>query len=632
MRASAEDVEGDEHWDRQNASQLDGPAYIRGLQQEGSAPKPDEEPAQDGDDEEYEQRMIEQVQRDRQAEADWSESDSAVASKKQSSEVMQQAVRSSRAKAIVPAIEPQESFRMTGTLSVAVYQGCVFFNQYLVVRFLGKGACGKVYLVMDTLDNKLYALKITHKSDISKDAAKAGRDGKPAKAPKDPMEDLRAEVAIMGRVAHPNMVVLKEVVDDPQRNKVLIVMNYAEGGPILPRKAISQGIWLPENICRQYFRDMVRSLEYLHSQKVIHGDLKPENILLTSSGVVKLSDFGCSRVFVTGNEYFDRFRGTPAFLAPEMMKPQTHYRGRPVDVYAMGVCLYALAFGTIPFSASNLFKLFQRVQEEPVRFPSHPPVSESLISLLERLLDKDPKRRITIAELLSDPWVTLNGTYPMRPFKQLFRNGVLQYDPDPPQTNYLKDMLQLQHRYVTFAPGTVVIQQGEVGYYLALITEGEVEVCVKPRPGGDSNGKAEDAQALAHDSKLLAQLLRRSANARKAIKAKKRQDGLYCIAERSTGDVLGEMALIRESHSRKATVIARTPLKVALYTYAEIEAYGTSQPGAIHQLKQLCWQRDAELMYFAAMYRLAEAHEYFVSCLQGQGYTREQLAQMGTGR
>lgn len=134
---------------------------------------------------------------------------------------------------------------MTYTLCVAVYQGCVFFNQYLVVKFLGKGACGKVYLVMDTLDNSLYALKITQKQDFSK-SSKA-KDGKPAK---NPLEDLRAEVAIMGRVAHPNMVCLKEVVDDPQRNKVLIVMNYAEGGPILPRKAIAQGMMLPEDMCR----------------------------------------------------------------------------------------------------------------------------------------------------------------------------------------------------------------------------------------------------------------------------------------------------------------------------------------------------------------------------------------------
>lgn len=71
------------------------------------------------------------------------------------------------------------------------------------------------------------------------------------------------------------------------------------------------------------------------------------------------------------------------------------------------------------------------------------------------------------------------------------------------------------------------------------------------------------------------------------------------------------MALVRESRTRKATVVATTPLKVALYTYADIDAYGQDHPGAIHQLKQLCWRRDAELMHFAAMYRLAEASSYF---------------------
>lgn len=71
------------------------------------------------------------------------------------------------------------------------------------------------------------------------------------------------------------------------------------------------------------------------------------------------------------------------------------------------------------------------------------------------------------------------------------------------------------------------------------------------------------------------------------------------------------MAFNRDSRARKATVVATAPLKVALYTYVDIEAYGQAHPGAIHQLKQLCWRRDAELMHFAAMYRLAEASSYF---------------------
>ena len=293
------------------------------------------------------------------------------------------------------------------------------------------------------------------------------------------------------------------------------------------------------SVCRHYFRDILRSLDYLHSQKIIHGDLKPENILLTSNGVVKLSDFGCSRVFVTGNEYFDRFRGTPAFLAPEIMKRQTHYRGRPVDVYAMGVCLYALVFGTIPFSASNLYKLFQKVQEEPIRFPSTPSVSPALVSVLEQMLAKDPKKRIAISELRKDSWVTCDGAYPMRPFKELFKRGTLQYDPDPPVMNYLKHMLQLKHRYVTFAKGTMVIQQNEVGYYLALIVEGQADVCVKPRPGGENVDPSEDAQSLQHNTVLLQSLQVRAQEAKAVVDAKKKDQGLYCIAQRKAGDVLG---------------------------------------------------------------------------------------------
>lgn len=70
----------------------------------------------------------------------------------------------------------------------------------------------------------------------------------------------------------------------------------------------------------------LQALDYLHGNKVVHGDLKPENVLMAATGEVKLSDFGCSKVFATGNEYLERCNGTPAFLAPEMMKPNTRYR------------------------------------------------------------------------------------------------------------------------------------------------------------------------------------------------------------------------------------------------------------------------------------------------------------------
>jgi [calcium/calmodulin-dependent protein kinase] kinase len=143
---------------------------------------------------------------------------------------------------------------------------------------------------------------------------------------------------------------------------------------------------------------LAQALDYLHAHKVIHGDLKPENVLMVASGEVKLSDFGCSKVFATGNEYLERCNGTPAFLAPEMMKPNTRYRGRPTDVYALGACLYTLMFGRIPFSAANLYKLFQVVQNEPVRYPEDVPISESLRNILDAMLMK-----------VSRDWLVLKG-------------------------------------------------------------------------------------------------------------------------------------------------------------------------------------------------------------------------------
>ena len=77
---------------------------------------------------------------------------------------------------------------------------------------------------------------------------------------------------------------------------------------------------LSENNSRKYFREMIRGLDYLHYYKIVHGDIKPENILINANGTVKLSDFGCSKVFNTDNEFLEKCDGTPAYIAPEMMR------------------------------------------------------------------------------------------------------------------------------------------------------------------------------------------------------------------------------------------------------------------------------------------------------------------------
>ena len=214
--------------------------------------------------------------------------------------------------------------------------------------------------------------------------------------------DVAREVAIGRRLRHANVVTLREVVSDTAGGRMLLVMDYAEGGPVLSRGDLERGRRLPEATGRAHFRGMVAGLAYLHANRVVHGDIKPENVLMSARGVVQLSDFGCSKLMhgprggvgtggsatVVGSapagptlttpapfvhpddgmdDVFDRCNGTPAFLAPEMTVPRAVYRGRPADVWALGACLYAFCFGRIPFAASSVAKLFDLVKTEPVR-------------------------------------------------------------------------------------------------------------------------------------------------------------------------------------------------------------------------------------------------------------------------
>lgn len=88
--------------------------------------------------------------------------------------------------------------------------------------------------------------------------------------------------------------------------------------------------WQLEYKASEPIKLMLQALDYLHYHKVVHGDLKPENVLMSARGNVTLSDFGCSKVIMSGNEYLERCNGTPAFLAPEMMRPHSRYRSASV--------------------------------------------------------------------------------------------------------------------------------------------------------------------------------------------------------------------------------------------------------------------------------------------------------------
>ena len=143
-----------------------------------------------------------------------------------------------------------KSVRETSLLRIEKVKGCMFVNQYLVVKYLGRGACGKVFLCLNVHDSRLYAMKAVRKADLQTSRNQANK--------RNPMDDLKREIMIMKKMKHLNIVTLSEVIDDPTGSKLLLVMEYLEGGPVMTREALERCERLPESLVAKYFRDMVR--------------------------------------------------------------------------------------------------------------------------------------------------------------------------------------------------------------------------------------------------------------------------------------------------------------------------------------------------------------------------------------
>jgi serine/threonine protein kinase len=161
-------------------------------------------------------------------------------------------------------------------------------KQYRVGRELGEGAQGSVRLCLDTTNNnKEYALKIVKKRAVFR----RNKEGKYGFA----TGQVAKEIAIMKKLAHPNLVTLREVMDDPNEDRLFLVLEFIDGGPIFD-DSLENHTPLPEHTARNYMRQLLLGLEYLHYHGIIHRDIKPSNLFVTKSGNLKIGDFGLSMI------------------------------------------------------------------------------------------------------------------------------------------------------------------------------------------------------------------------------------------------------------------------------------------------------------------------------------------------
>ena len=203
----------------------------------------------------------------------------------------------------------------------------------------------------------------------------------------------------MKKLNHSNLVSLIEVLDDPTEDSLYMVMEMCKKGVIMRVGLDERADPYDDEKCRCWFRDLLLGIEYLHAQGIVHRDIKPDNCLLTNDDILKIVDFGVSEMFEKDSDmYTAKSAGSPAFLPPELcVAKHGDVSGKAADIWSMGVTLYCLRYGKLPFEKTNIFDLYDAIRNDPVVCDGE--MDEDFKDLMHRLLEKESEKRITMPEL-----------------------------------------------------------------------------------------------------------------------------------------------------------------------------------------------------------------------------------------
>jgi len=232
---------------------------------------------------------------------------------------------------------------------------------------------------------------------------------------------IRLEIAAMKVLCHQNICKLFQVLETD--TKIYMVLEYCPGGELFDY--IVDRDRLCEAESRKFFRQISAAVAYIHESGYAHRDLKPENILIDEDHQLKLIDFGlCAKPKGGMETVLETCCGSPAYAAPELVSGR-NYLGSEADIWSMGVLLYALLCGFLPFDDENISSLYKKIQAGIYEKPHW--LSGGSLSLLDAMLQTDPKKRITVKELLNHPWMLEGYDKPVR-WQSRYRTAVLDED------------------------------------------------------------------------------------------------------------------------------------------------------------------------------------------------------------
>ncbi|ORY34280.1 hypothetical protein BCR39DRAFT_517417 [Naematelia encephala] len=280
-------------------------------------------------------------------------------------------------------------------------------GQWRIGRTIGKGSSGRVKIAKHAVTGKYAAIKIVPKGLIISSRMSVSEAG--ARADK-VLLGIEREIVIMKLIDHPNVLNLYDVWETSQ--ELYLIMEYVPGGELFDY-LVKRGR-LPVSEALHYFQQIIHAVDYCHRFNICHRDLKPENLLLDKDKNIKVADFGMA-AWEAGERMLETSCGSPHYASPEIVAGKA-YHGSSSDIWSCGIILFALLTGRLPFDDDNIRSLLQKVKIGVFEMPDE--IKDPARDLLNRMLEKDPEKRITMPDILCHPFFVSRPPRPI-PGRQL---------------------------------------------------------------------------------------------------------------------------------------------------------------------------------------------------------------------
>lgn len=287
----------------------------------------------------------------------------------------------------------------------------IFKETYLQKALLGIGSYGIVYLIQSTLSHIDYVCKNIDLTSLSEEEEKISLN----------------EVRVLKKCNHPNIIKFKEVfITKKPIKKLHLITEYANEGDLEKKLKLQKqkNEYFSEKQIINWLIQTCLALKYIHKLHVIHRDIKPSNIFLTKNGIIKIGDFGISKILMKNHKKTKAHIGTPIYMAPEVINSESY--DYEVDIWSLGITFFELMTFHVPFKGNNQFGLFNNIinGKKYVSFNEVKELSFSmeLINIINKMISQNASQRPTIDDILNVPTIRHNLKEFLENNKDLYKN------------------------------------------------------------------------------------------------------------------------------------------------------------------------------------------------------------------